>query len=254
MIPKSKDHPTISIITVVYNSFIFIEETIKSILNQTYTNIQYILIDGFSTDGTWEIIKKYEDRLSLCISEKDKGIYDAMNKGLDLAKGEYVLFINAGDKLKNPNTIENIFSNNPPSDIYYGEVENINASGTIIGKRRLKSPNVLDWKSFRWGMLVSHQAFICKRSLSSHYNINFKISADIDWCINCMKKAKIITNTHQIISDYLIGGTSRQYTILSWKERYKIMMIHYGRFNTFLYHIWIVIRFIVNFIGNGKLD
>ncbi|HEY1007401.1 MAG TPA: glycosyltransferase, partial [Sphingobacteriaceae bacterium] len=110
----------LSVITIVFNNARDIERTILSVLNQTYGNIEYIVIDGASTDGTLEVIKRYEDRLILK-SEKDKGIYDAMNKGLALATGDYVLFMNSGDEIYAADTVEKVFATAPSADVYYGE-------------------------------------------------------------------------------------------------------------------------------------
>src|SRR5476651_2122998 len=101
--------PKISVITVVYNDVKGIERTMLSVLNQTYGNIEYILIDGLSTDGTLAVIKKYQDRVKL-VSEKDDGIYDAMNKGLAIATGDYVLFMNSRDEIYAPDTVAKIFA------------------------------------------------------------------------------------------------------------------------------------------------
>ena len=96
-----RNKPLVSIVTVVYNGENFLEETIKSVINQTYENIEYIIIDGGSTDGTVDIIKKYEDKINYWVSEKDAGIYDAMNKGIEAFKGDYINFLNAGDSYVN---------------------------------------------------------------------------------------------------------------------------------------------------------
>src|ERR1700753_3551193 len=143
--------PKLSVITVVYNDVKGIERTMLSVLNQTYPNIEYILIDGLSTDGTLDIIKKYQDRIKL-ISEKDAGIYDAMNKGLAIATGDYVLFMNSGDELYSRETVANVFAAATDADIYYGETEMINANGESLGQRRHAAPETLNLKSFKYGM------------------------------------------------------------------------------------------------------
>src|SRR5688572_13647639 len=105
---QASQRPLVSIITIVYNNRDHIEGTIKSVLFQTFTDYEYIIIDGASNDGTVDIIKQYEDKLGYWISEKDKGIYDAMNKGLRAAKGKYVWFMNSGDKIAEADTLEKI--------------------------------------------------------------------------------------------------------------------------------------------------
>ena len=117
---------TLSVITVVFNNSADIERTIKSVINQTYPHIEYIIIDGGSTDGTLNIIQKHLARVSKLVSEKDEGIYDAMNKGLKLASGDYVLFMNSGDEIYAADTVEKVFSTEEYSDIYYGETEMFN--------------------------------------------------------------------------------------------------------------------------------
>ena len=114
----------VSIVTVVFNGVSIIEDTIKSVINQTYDNLEYIIIDGGSTDGTIDIIKKYEDKISLWISEPDKGIYDAMNKSLDRLCGLWVNFMNAGDYFYSENAIQEIFGQNNDYSSYavvYGD-------------------------------------------------------------------------------------------------------------------------------------
>src|ERR1700748_1301528 len=110
--------PTLSVITIVYNNARDIERTILSVVNQTWPNIEYIMVDGLSTDGTLEIINKYKNRIAKLISEKDEGIYDAMNKGLALASGDYVLFMNSGDEIYAPDTAANVFASADGADIY----------------------------------------------------------------------------------------------------------------------------------------
>src|SRR5690606_3344358 len=111
--------PTLTVITVVYNNVRDIERTIKSVVNQTSPHIQYIVIDGGSTDGTVNIINRYASRIARFVSEPDKGIYVAMNKGLALATGEYVLFMNSGDEIYANDTVAQVFATADDADIYY---------------------------------------------------------------------------------------------------------------------------------------
>ncbi len=245
--------PVISIITIVYNSEKWIERTIQSVLEQTYPNIEYILIDGKSKDKTVELIKKYEEKIAFWISEPDKGIYDAMNKGLTYANGDYVLFLNSGDALHQPETLERVFDLHP-ADIYYGETEMFNEAWESLGDRRLKAPKVLTWKSFKMGMLVCHQSIVIKKKIAPKYDLQYKISADVDWVIKCLKQTKTITNTNGYIAKYLVGGFSRQNTIRSLKERFKIMVHHYGLPTVLWCHVLIFFRFWGYYLRNRKLN
>lgn len=251
---KDSFKPVLSIITVVYNARPLLLKTMESVWQQTYSPIEYILIDGASTDGTAELLTSYRSRLSCLISEPDTGIYDAMNKGLALATGDYVLFLNAGDALADADVIEKIFKENDHADLYYGQVMLINGLGESLGERRHRPPAALTWKSFKMGMLVSHQAFIPSRSITSAFRTDLKISADIDWCIECMKKASSIVNTKLIISKYLTGGLSRQNTIRSWRERFAVMKKHYGLMTTLVSHLRIVLRFTGYYLMSRRLD
>src|SRR5579862_3140474 len=150
--------PKLSVITIVYNNVRDIERTMLSVLGQTYPGIEYIVVDGLSTDGTLDIIKKYSDRINTFVSEKDEGIYDAMNKGLALATGDYVLFMNSADEFYSTETVSDVFASAENTDIYYGETEMINERGQSLGQRRHKSPENFTWRSFKYGMSVSHQA------------------------------------------------------------------------------------------------
>lgn len=238
-------NPLISIITVTYNAGQWLERTIQSVLNQSYAGIQYIIIDGKSTDTTVDIIKKHESRIHYWKSEPDTGLYDAMNKGLAAAGGDYVLFLNAGDLLYSNTVVGQVVEliQNINPDIIYGETEIINSNTDRIGMRRLRAPEKLTWKSFRMGMLVSHQSFFVKRSVAPEYDLQYKLVADFDWCIRCLKQAEIIYNSHQIISKFMDEGLSSRNRKASLKERYEIMSKYYGRISTTLLHFWFAIRF-----------
>lgn len=239
--------PVFSIITVTYNAAQWIEKTIQNVLGQTYDNIEFIVIDGKSTDGTIDIIKRYASKISFWISDPDRGLYDAMNKGLKKATGDYVWFINAGDKIYDKDTIrtivETLEQKNISPDIIYGETAIYNKNDQFIGMRRLRAPEKLTWKSFKKGMLVSHQSFIARRAIAPLYNPEYRFSSDFDWCVKCMKEARVIYNSHSILSQYLDGGISTANRGPSLKERYRIMCIHYGMPQTLAWHIWFAIRF-----------
>ena len=245
-----------SIITVTYNAAEYLEQTILSVLTQSYGNIEYIIVDGASTDDTLDIIQQYKDGISHYISEPDKGIYDAMNKGLALATGDYVWFVNAGDRLHSADTVSQMVraaSSYRPNrqtaagsilpDILYGETELIDINGNSLGMRRLKAPNTLTWKSFRWGMLVCHQSFVVKRSIAPVYDLSYRYASDIDWCIKGMRASERILNTRLILSRFLEGGVSDKQRKTSLDERYQIMCTHYGKLPTILMHGWFALRF-----------
>ncbi len=219
--------PKLTVITVVFNDKEHIEKTIKSVLNQTFNDIEYWIIDGGSTDGTLDIIKKYDKHLNW-LSEPDHGIYDAMNKGLDRATGQYVLFLNSGDEFYDSRVLEKVFSDNQQADVYYGDSVIVTEDGQILGLRRLRPPKQLTWKSLSKGMLVLHQAFIAKRELCPHYDLKYKHAADFDWVIKVLKKSKVIVNTNQILVKFLAGGHSSKHVAASLRERFDILRTHYG--------------------------
>jgi glycosyltransferase involved in cell wall biosynthesis len=228
--------PRLSVITIVYNNVRDIERTILSVTNQTYTNIEYIIVDGLSNDGTLQVINKYQDSVSKFISEKDEGIYDAMNKGLAVATGDYVIFMNSGDEFYARDTVANVFAAADDADIYYGETEMIDDSGQSLGQRRHKAPAKFTWRGFKYGMSISHQAIYIRRKLTEPYDSKYQLSADIDWIIRAAKKAKKIVNVNQYVAKYLVGGMSKKRHRQSLDERFDIMKRYYGLFPTVLNH------------------
>jgi glycosyltransferase involved in cell wall biosynthesis len=235
--------PKVSIITVVFNGEITLIPTIKSIASQTYPNIEYIIVDGQSTDSTIDIIKRFPDVIDKWISEPDRGIYDAMNKGLQMATGDYIWFMNSGDEIADTQTLDQVFRGNLDGDIYYGDTVMIDDDGKEIGQRRLTPPEKLTWKSFKKGMLVSHQSFIVKKAIVSSYNLDYHFSADFEWCLLALKKAKTIINTHLTLSRFLDGGVTKQNVIAGLKERFRIMVQYFGYIFTLYHHIFIALRF-----------
>jgi len=244
-----KLQPTFSIITVTFNAEFFLERTILSVLEQTYTRIEYIVVDGASKDGTLDIIKRYAKQINQWVSEPDKGLYDAMNKGMRMATGDYLCFLNAGDKFYEPETlqkmVDSIQSQSELPDVLYGHTALVDESGHFKRMRRLEPPEELNWKSFKQGMLVCHQAFFAKRTIAVDYDLNYRYSADQDWCIRTMKKAENLFNTHLTLIQYLDEGMSTRNRKSSLKERFQIMVRHYGWFSTILHHFWFVIRAVI---------
>lgn len=238
--------PLISIITITYNAEAFLERTINSIKKQPSNEFEYILIDGKSSDKTMDIVEQNKGIFSVIISEKDNGLYDAMNKGLELAKGKYVWFMNAGDEIAEENAIEKInllYLQN--ADVIYSDTIVVDSKSKYIGLRtevtKHKLPKILTWKMYNKGMLVCHQSFVVKKSIAPFY-ISKNLSADIDWCIQCLKKSKKTMFYDGILSKYLEGGVSQQLLFKGWKDRYMVLQKHFGFLPNFFNHILIVFR------------
>jgi glycosyltransferase involved in cell wall biosynthesis len=234
--------PKLSVITIVYNNVKDIERTMLSVLGQSYPNIEYIVIDGASTDGTLNVINSYRSRIAKLISEPDQGIYDAMNKGLNQATGDYVLFMNSGDEIYDQDTVAQVFPTAANADIYYGETEMYNESWESLGRRRHAAPATFNWKSFKYGMNVSHQAIYVKRSLAEPYDLRYKYSADIDWIIKIAKKSTKIVNCQRYVAKYLVGGISKKKHLESLKERFRIFSKYYGLVPNVLNHLVIALN------------
>ena len=245
---KTSLYPKFSIITVTFNAEKTLEDTIKCVIAQTYKNIEYIIVDGASKDHTPEIIEKYKKYIHHLVIEPDHGLYDAMNKGIKLATGDYLCFLNAGDKFHKENTLElmvnSISDLNELPDVLYGETAIVDDKGLFLRMRRLTIPNKLNWKSFKLGMRVCHQAFFAKRNLAicELYDLKYRFSSDFDWCIRIMKRAQSLFNTRLILINYLNEGMSTRNHKASLKERFLIMSKHYGWTSTLLHHLYFVIR------------
>lgn len=238
----------ISIITVCYNAKNQIEQTIRSVTNQSYQFIEYIIIDGQSLDGTQNIINNYLNQIDHFIEEIDHGIYDAMNKGMALATGDFLLFLNAGDTLDTNNTIEQIMKYSKESDILYGETYLVDGDRNILGTRSKLTtknlPDQLEQNSFLDGQPVSHQSFIVKKKIVDKFQIKYKCSADIDWMIRATMKASIITNVNLIISRYLLGGVSDKNLQRCWIERFHILLEHFSIYQVLTAHIRFALRYL----------
>lgn len=246
-----------SLITVTFNAESTLERTLRSVAEQTYPHIEHILIDGASKDHTMEIAHVHGAHLAKVISEPDKGLYDAMNKGIRLATGDYVCFLNAGDKLHAADTIEkmatriesashqSIHSSSNLPGVLYGHTDIVDNDGTFLHPRRLSPPERLTWKSFKQGMLVCHQAFYARRDLCPEYNTQFRFSADFDWCIRVMKQTDNLLHLPFTVADYLHEGMTTRNHRASLIERFRLMCHHYGTLTTIIQHLWFIVRGII---------
>ena len=244
----------ITYVTITYQAAKVLQRTLDSVLTQDYPEITHLIIDGASTDGTIEIVNAYIERSNaaenghkvMLMSEPDKGIYDAMNKGLRSLDGDYVCFLNAGDFLPASDIASSINSQLPA--VLYGDTDIVDGEGRFLHHRRLAPPENLTWKSFRHGMLVCHQAFYARTdfAIATPYNQKYRYSADVDWCIRIMKAAAKenvpLLNLHRVVANYTQEGETTLHHRESLIERYKVMESHYGRISTFLMHCWFVVR------------
>ena len=236
--------PTISVITICYNAGAHLRLTVASVCTQDYPNIEYIIIDGASTDGSLDTICEYRDRISKIVSEKDKGIYDAMNKGLHLATGEYICYMNAGDTFYSPDTLSKAFGSigTTRPDVIYGQTDIVDSQFRFVRHRRLEAPHKLTYKSFKHGMVVCHQSFYARRALAPDFDLSYRFSADVDWCIKILKRSKHNHYTGLTLTNYLEEGATTKNRMKSLKERYAIMSKHYGMIQTFFLHLYFVVR------------
>ena len=211
----------LTVITVTFNAESALERTILSVLSQTlFTDIEYIIIDGGSEDRTLEIIKKYESSFAKWVSEKDKGIYDAMNKGIGLANGEWLLFMNAGDKFVDEKVIENVFQQNiTDTDIVYGNY--------VIVYQHFKkikyTPKNLS-NAFHLYMPLNHQSTFIKTTLArAHpYSLAYKIASDYEQILFFFTSGKVFRHLDILIAEFADGGLSSNHKIIYHQEQFEI--------------------------------
>jgi glycosyltransferase involved in cell wall biosynthesis len=247
-----------TVVTITFNAKTVLQRTLDSVFSQTYEDVEHLIIDGASTDGTLTMAEAYKtqsdsaDREHKVIirSEPDDGIYHAMNKGLTQASGDYIVFMNAGDFFPQADTLEQVARschlNELPSSelpaVLYGNTDIVDDQGHNIGPRRLQPPPQLTWRSFRQGMLVCHQAFYARTDIAKNqqYDTRYRYSADVDWCIRVMREADRLAlplcNTGLIVACYTQEGVTTRHHRASLFERYRIMAHHYGQLSTFFMH------------------
>ena len=253
-----------TVITITYNAEKVVERTLNSVLNQTYEGVEHLIIDGASKDKTVTLADAYKQKSDtsgnghkvIIQSEPDHGIYDAMNKGLTQASGDYVVFMNAGDFFPSNDTLEQIAHrcqlNETPSAelpaVLYGQTNLVDNDGNYLRPRRLQAPERLTWRSFRHGMLVCHQAFYARTDLAKNlqFDTRYRFSADVDWCIRIMHEAEraglALSNTGIVVANYTEEGATTQNHQASLRERFDVMRRHYGLMSTVLMHAWFVVR------------
>lgn len=249
----------ISVITCTYNAADVLRRTLESVAEQTWTDVEHLIIDGVSTDETVAMAQQYAEmeaqkghsRNVIVVSEHDCGLYDAMNKGISRATGDFIVFLNAGDKLHSKDTLRIVAEavrQDKNAAVVYGDTHIVDAEGTFLHRRRLSPPEQLTWRSFKKGMLVCHQSFYVRTDVARFepYNLRYRYSADVDWCIRIMKRAEqngmSLINTRTVLTDYLDGGMSIKNHRASLLERFRIMTKHYGLVQTVAMHLWFVLR------------
>ena len=277
----------ISIVTITFNAARSLQRTLDSVRRQTYPHIEHLIVDGASKDDTVRIAEQYKATSPhevIIQSEPDKGLYDAMNKGLQKATGDYVVYLNAGDSLYAEDTIEKVVNAASPhpssitphpssitphpssitphtSDVIhhpssisqlpavvYGDTATTDSEGRFLHLRRHRPPKKLTWRSFKKGMLVCHQAFYARLDIARQfpYNLKYRHSADVDWCIRIMKEADRLglplVNVNVIVANFEEGGDTTQHHRASLLERFNVMATHYGYVQTILLHGWFVVR------------
>lgn len=231
----------ISIITITYNAADTLQPTMDSVASQTWRDFEHIIVDGASQDNTLSIARRYPD--VRIISERDKGLYDAMNKGIRLAKGDYLIFLNSGDTFHSPTTLEAYAAAAAKgADIIYGDTLIVDNHRQPIGPRHYNAPEQLTFMSFSKGMLICHQAFMVRKELAPDYDLSYRFSADYDWTIRCIGRTspERCVNLHQVTIDYLCDGLTDNNKRKSLLERYHIMARHYGHLRALKRHLQLI--------------
>lgn len=206
------NNPKITVVTVCYNAVDVIEKTILSIINQTYSNIEYIVIDGNSSDGTVDIIKKYSDRISKWISEPDTGIYDAMNKGIDLAIGEWINFMNAGDHFVSNTVIEEMMAEEDSDcEVLFGNTILVRGDYQVVRKGQYLENDFPN---------LSHQSVFVKTEMlkDRHFDLKFKICADFAFLYGLYKEGRKFCHKDIDVAQFDMAGLSATHRAQLYQE------------------------------------
>ena len=253
-----------TVVTITYNAERVLRRTLDSVLAQTYEGVEHLIIDGASTDATLTIAAAYKQQSDeseskhkvIIQSEPDRGIYDAMNKGLTQASGDYIVFMNAGDSFPAADTLEQVthrcrLTELPTAEwpgVLYGNTDIVDSEGHYLHPRRLQPPRQLSWRSFKMGMVVCHQAFYARTDIAKNlqYDTRYRFSADVDWCIRVMREVERLglplQDAGMVVANYMEQGATTNNHWASLRERYHVMQHHYGTMQTILLHGWFVVR------------
>lgn len=255
--PASPALPRISVLTVCRNAEADICPTLESVVRQTYPNIEYIVIDGASTDGTLTALREYESNIAFLVSEPDRGIYDAMNKALDRATGDFVCFLNAGDTLANDDVFELLAPALANADLVYSDTYLIDQRSERLGLRSALTPHRLPQslrrEDFLTGMPFCHQSCLARRTLCPHYDLSYRVSADIDWLLKLLSATSRYHRSDTPIASFQVGGFSNTNWTRSLRERFTILVRHFGYTTTILSHLRILAKRLAHLIKGGTL-
>ncbi len=245
----------LSVISIAYNNLNGLRKTLELFEDGRYSSdIELVVVDGGSADGTKAYLENSKF-INKWVSEPDKGIYNAMNKGLSMASGEYVWFLNSGDYAISHAAVNELLTalKNGP-DAVFAETMMVDENGKHLGTRSAittrKLPEHLNWQSFKLGMNVGHQSFVIKRQLALTYNEQFRYVADIDWMIRCLKICHTVIKLNAVLACFTMDGFSSKNRDKSNKERFKVLASHYGYIPNLFNHAQIVFR---KWMNKGKV-
>ena len=220
----------ISIITINYNNAAGLEKTVKSVITQNSSDFEFIIVDGGSNDGSLDLIKKYASKITQYVSEKDKGIYHAQNKGILMSSGEYCLFLNSGDLLAGKEVLESVVAELNGADIVYGDIVTIDVKGT---RTHLKSPAKIGVSEMMISTLWHPSAFIKRQLFDTFglYNEDFKVTGDYEFFIRTILKNNVaVKHVPLAIAVFDLTGVSNtaEFAALQTKERKKSWALNFG--------------------------
>lgn len=230
--------PKITVVTVVYNAADLLEPTLRSVTEQTYPNIEYVVIDGGSTDGTVELIRKYAEKINYWVSQPDRGIYDAMNKAVAVATGTYICFMNAGDWFASARTVEDAFAQVPPhADMVYGDHE---VRFSTFSRYHRALPLSVLWRRNAF----VHQSLFARTELlrAQPFDLRYRMAADFHFIYTQYRQGRVFFYTGTCICSFAAGGASEQNILQSYRETWQIVRKEDRRIVVDLFHATFIAR------------